>query len=115
MNKHNFLFIDGVYYDRHGNPLKGAALHNAMATHLNGGLKQTLDQNEQLKKALYYSLNNKQDVMDGVLEVTDDYSRIRYFSTSSGEELSAYEKFSILDTWHAVQQIYKNGSDPTDY
>ncbi len=63
MNKHNFLFIDGVYYDRNGNPLKGAALHNAMVTHLNGGLKQTLDQNEQLKQVLCYSLslNNKQD------------------------------------------------------
>ncbi|WP_237013410.1 hypothetical protein [Helicobacter pylori] len=109
----NFNVLNGVYYDRHGKPLHGVALYNAEAKHLNGGLKQTLDQNEQLKdqneqlkKALYYSLNNKDIVMSGVLEVTDDYSRIRYYS-SSDEELSAYEKFSILDTWHAVQQIYK--------
>ncbi len=63
MKKHNYLIIDGVFCDRYGNPLKGVALYNAMATHLNGGLKQTLDQIEELKKALYYSisLNNKQD------------------------------------------------------
>ncbi len=115
MKKHNYLIIDGVFCDRYGNPLKGVALYNAMATHLNGGLKQTLDQNEELKRALYYSLNNEQDVMDGILEVTDNYSRIRYVSTSSEEVLSTFEKFSILDTWHAVQQIYKNESDPTDY
>ncbi len=41
MNKHNFLFIDDVYYDRHGKPLHGATLYNAEAKHLNGGLKQT--------------------------------------------------------------------------
>ncbi|WP_187851383.1 hypothetical protein [Helicobacter pylori] len=69
MKKHNYLIIDGVFCDRYGNPLHGVALHNARAAH-NGGLKQILDQNEQLKdqneqfkKALYYSLslNNEQD------------------------------------------------------
>ncbi|MGL2543758.1 hypothetical protein ACOWOI_05845 [Helicobacter pylori] len=56
-NKDNFTVSDGVYYDRYGNPLKGAALYNAKAAYLNGGLKQTLDQNEELKKALFYSLS----------------------------------------------------------
>ncbi|GAA8466265.1 hypothetical protein KKKH24_07180 [Helicobacter pylori] len=63
MKKHNYRIMNGVFCDRNGNPLKGVALYTAEATHLNGGLKQTLDQNEQLKEALYYSLslNNKQD------------------------------------------------------
>ncbi|UOR37259.1 hypothetical protein MPF94_04765 [Helicobacter pylori] len=55
--KDNFTVLDGVYYDRYGNPLKGVALYVAMATHLNGGLKQTLDQNEGLKRALSDSLS----------------------------------------------------------
>ncbi|MGL2613157.1 hypothetical protein ACQJ5I_02845 [Helicobacter pylori] len=55
--KHNFLLINGVFCDRHEKPLKGAALYNAKAVYLNGGLKQTLDQNEELKKALFYSLS----------------------------------------------------------
>ncbi|GAA7276389.1 hypothetical protein ID0507_07510 [Helicobacter pylori] len=57
MEEHNFLVIDGVFYDRYGKPLKGAALYTAKAAYLNGGLKQTLDQNEELKKALFYSLS----------------------------------------------------------
>ncbi|WRA35357.1 hypothetical protein KVJ83_02435 [Helicobacter pylori] len=70
MKKHNCLIMDGVFYSRHGKPLHGAAEYNAKAKHLNGGLKQTLDQIEQLKvqieqrdQALYYSLSliNKQD------------------------------------------------------
>ncbi|GAA7456532.1 hypothetical protein Yangon222_03590 [Helicobacter pylori] len=65
-----YLIIDGVFCDRYGNPLKGAALYSTMAHHSNGGLKQTLDQNEELKdekkrlnEALYYSLslNHEQD------------------------------------------------------
>ncbi|QDY62200.1 hypothetical protein CV729_03680 [Helicobacter pylori] len=55
--KHNFLLINGVFCDRYEKPLKGAALYNAKAAYLNGGLKQTLDQNERLKEALYYSLS----------------------------------------------------------
>ncbi|WP_120924591.1 hypothetical protein [Helicobacter pylori] len=54
---HNFIVSDGVYYDRYGNPLKGGAIQVCRAKHLNGGLKQTLDQNEELKKALFYSLS----------------------------------------------------------
>ncbi|GAA6980660.1 hypothetical protein HpCHC53_14150 [Helicobacter pylori] len=63
MEKHNYLIINGVFCSRYGDPLKGAARYNAEAHFINGGLKQTLDQNEQLKEALYYSLslNNKQD------------------------------------------------------
>ncbi|GAA6948458.1 hypothetical protein CHC179_07570 [Helicobacter pylori] len=57
MKKHNYRIMCGVFCDRNGNPLKGAALYNAEAKHLNGGLKQTLDQNEQLKEALYYSIH----------------------------------------------------------
>ncbi|MUU60285.1 hypothetical protein F7198_05535 [Helicobacter pylori] len=53
--KHNFLLINGVFCDRYGKPLKGAALYNAKAAYLNGGLKQTLDQNEELKEVVYYS------------------------------------------------------------
>ncbi|MGL2398784.1 hypothetical protein [Helicobacter pylori] len=62
--KHNFLLINGVFCDRYEKPLKGVALYNAKAAYLNGGLKQTLDQNERLKdenkglnEALYYSLS----------------------------------------------------------
>ncbi|WQT69063.1 hypothetical protein E5D92_02455 [Helicobacter pylori] len=55
--KNNFTVLDGVYYDRHGKPLHGAALYCAEAKHLNGGLKQTLDQNKELKKALFDSLS----------------------------------------------------------
>ncbi len=62
--KHNFLLINDVFCDRYGKPLKGVALYNAKAVYLNGGLKQTLDQNERLKdenkglnEALYYSLS----------------------------------------------------------
>ncbi|WRF57196.1 hypothetical protein FOG19_02425 [Helicobacter pylori] len=43
-NKDNFTVSDGVYYDRYGNPLKGGAIQVCRAKHLNGGLKQTLDQ-----------------------------------------------------------------------
>ncbi|ADO02136.1 hypothetical protein HPSJM_02700 [Helicobacter pylori SJM180] len=62
--------VGGYYSKQTGKRLHGAALYNAEAKHLNGGLKQTLDQNEQLKvqieqrdQALYYSLSliNKQD------------------------------------------------------
>ncbi|WQR94251.1 hypothetical protein KVE67_02425 [Helicobacter pylori] len=56
-NKDNFTVSDGVYYDRYGNPLKGGAIQVCRAKHLNGGLKQTLDQNEELKKALLCSLS----------------------------------------------------------
>ncbi|WP_208372881.1 hypothetical protein [Helicobacter pylori] len=63
-NKDNFTVSDGVYYDRYGNPLKGGAIQVCRAKHLNGGLKQTLDQIERLKdenkglnEALYYSLS----------------------------------------------------------
>ncbi|MGL2667197.1 hypothetical protein ACQJ7B_04000 [Helicobacter pylori] len=56
-NKDNFTVSDGVYYDRYGNPLKGGAIQVCRAKHLNGGLKQTLDQNEELKKALFYSFS----------------------------------------------------------
>ncbi len=62
MKKHNYRIIDGVFCDRYGDKLHGAALHVAMAAH-NGGLKQTLDQNEQLKQVVCYSLslNREQD------------------------------------------------------
>ncbi|GAA6857974.1 hypothetical protein CHC121_12400 [Helicobacter pylori] len=43
MKKHNYRIMNGVFCDRNGNPLKGVALYTAEATHLNGGLKQTLD------------------------------------------------------------------------
>ncbi|WP_120869959.1 hypothetical protein [Helicobacter pylori] len=56
-NKHNFLFIDGVFYDRYGKRLHGCAEQACRATYLNDGLKQTLDQNERLKEALFYSLS----------------------------------------------------------
>ncbi len=56
-DKNNFNVVDGVFYDRNGNRLHGAALYNAEAKYLNGGLKQTLDQNKQLNQALYYSLS----------------------------------------------------------
>ncbi|GAA8950076.1 hypothetical protein HpSLK91_10500 [Helicobacter pylori] len=56
-NKDSFTVSDGVYYDRYGNPLKGGAIQVCRAKHLNGGLRQTLDQNEELKEALFYSLS----------------------------------------------------------
>ncbi len=56
-DKNNFNVVDGVFYDRNGNRLHGAALYNAEVKYLNGGLKQTLDQNKQLKQALYYSVS----------------------------------------------------------
>ncbi|WQT03962.1 hypothetical protein E5D85_04185 [Helicobacter pylori] len=78
-NKNNFTVLDDVFYDRNGNRLHGAALYNAEAKYLNGGLKQTLDQNEQLKKALYYSisLNREQD------------KKIQYLENTLGSFLSA--------------------------
>ncbi|EMH38901.1 hypothetical protein HMPREF1427_00343 [Helicobacter pylori GAM83Bi] len=52
------------YSGQTGKRLHGCAEYNAKAKHLNGGLKQTLDQNEELKdenrglkKALFYSLS----------------------------------------------------------
>ncbi|QQW88700.1 hypothetical protein [Helicobacter pylori] len=47
----------GYYSKRTGKRLHGAALYNAEAKHLNSGLKQTLDQNKELKKALFDSLS----------------------------------------------------------
>ncbi|GAA9619640.1 hypothetical protein HpVa122_13050 [Helicobacter pylori] len=64
MEKHNYLIINGVFCSRYGDPLKGVARYNAEAHFINGGLKQTLDQNKELKdenkrwkEALFYSLS----------------------------------------------------------
>ncbi|EJB86495.1 hypothetical protein HPHPH11_0737 [Helicobacter pylori Hp H-11] len=38
-----------------GRPIFGGAEQVCRAKHLNGGLKQTLDQNEELKEVVYYS------------------------------------------------------------
>ncbi|MGN8461879.1 hypothetical protein ACR9ML_01360 [Helicobacter pylori] len=61
--KDNFTVLDGVYYDRYGNKLHGAAEQLCRAKHEYGGIKPALDQNEQLKEAFYYSfsLNREQD------------------------------------------------------
>ncbi|WRB89322.1 hypothetical protein KVD94_03930 [Helicobacter pylori] len=55
--KDNFTVLDGVYYDRYGNRLHGVAEQLCRAKHEHGGIKPALDQNEQLKQALYYSVS----------------------------------------------------------
>ncbi len=42
---------------RTGRRISGGAEQVCKAKHLNGGLKPALDQNEELKKVLYYSLS----------------------------------------------------------
>ncbi|GAA7506124.1 hypothetical protein ckin129_09850 [Helicobacter pylori] len=61
------------YSERTGKRLHGCAEYNAKAKHLNGGLKQTLDQNEELKdenkglkKALFYSLSLNHEQMNKI-------------------------------------------------
>ncbi len=55
--KDNFTVLDGVYYDRYGNKLHGAAKQLCRAKHEYGGIKPALDQIEELKKALFDSLS----------------------------------------------------------
>ena len=62
-----------------------------------------------------FELKNKEryrEVMDGVLQGTDDDSYIMYYSTDN--ELSMYEKFSILHTWDNIDRMIAEGYDPTD-
>lgn len=54
-NKDNFAVSDGVFYDRNGNRLHGAAEQLCRAKHEYGGIKPALDQNEELKEVVYYS------------------------------------------------------------
>ncbi len=53
--KDNFTVLDGVFYDRNGNRLHGAAEQLCRAKHEYGGIKPALDQNEELKEVVYYS------------------------------------------------------------
>lgn len=56
-----------------------------------------------------------QNVMDGILQFDKEgYGYYNTYSNTSEEELGLIDKISVLDTWHEVNRMLKEGFDPTD-
>lgn len=57
-----------------------------------------------------------QRVMDGIMQYDENgEGYVMYYSTDDDEEeLTFYQKVSILNTWHNVKNLLSTGKDPTD-